>query len=75
MNIDDFRIKVIAAADKVKTVADNISEQEQFKPLKNLFSSLKILSEFVDDELNISVLKKNCLNHNGESEQCPLGVV
>lgn len=75
MNIDDFRVKVIAVADKVKNATDNISEQERIKLLESLVSSLKILSEFVDDELNISVLKKNCLNSNDASEQCPLGVV
>lgn len=75
MNIDDFRVKVIATADKAKIATDNISEQEQTKLLGDLLSSLKILFEFVEDELNISVLKKNCLNSNGEFEHCPLGVI
>lgn len=75
MNIDDFKAKVIAIANEVKIATDKISEQEQIKPFENMLSSLKILTEFVDDELNISVLKKNCLNSNSESVQCPLGVV
>ena len=75
MNIDDFKAKVIAIANEVKIATDKISEQEQIKPFKNMLSSLEILTEFVDDELNISVLKKNCLNSNSESVQCPLGVV
>ena len=74
MNIDDFKAKVIAIANEVKIAMDKISEQEQIKPFENMLSSLKILTEFVDDELNISVLKKNCLNSNSESVQCPLGV-
>ncbi len=75
MNIDDFKAKVIAIANEVKIATDKISEQEQIKPFENMLSSLEILTEFVDDELNISVLKKNCLNSNSESVQCPLGVV
>ncbi len=75
MNIDDFKAKVIAIANEVKIATDKISEQEQIKPFENMLSSLKILTEFVDDELNISVLKKNCLNSNSESVQCPLEVV
>ena len=75
MNIDDFKAKVIAIANEVKIATDKISEQEQIKPFEKMLSSLKILTEFVDDELNISVLKKNCLNNNSESVQCPLGVV
>ena len=75
MNIDDFRTKVLAATDVVRTAIDNIGERECYFPIKELYSSLKILSEFVDDDLNILVLKKNCLNSNGEAERYPLGMV
>ena len=43
MNIDDFKVKVIAIANEVKIATDKISEQEQIKPFENMLSSLKIL--------------------------------
>ena len=45
MNIDDFKVKVIAIANEVKIATDKISEQEQIKPFEMVHSQ----SQFVEE--------------------------
>lgn len=72
MNIDSFKEKVLDIATEAEKLTDSVDNQEKLTRLQDLTESLNFLVEFVNDELNISVLKNYYAKDNKSSEKCPL---
>lgn len=72
MNIDEFKANLIKFVAEVKLAAANMSNPELDKQLTELANSLDYIFEFVNDNQNVSVLKKYCMNSNEELEERPL---
>ena len=61
--------------DGMRKVIAILRDKDQLGQLEILVTSFGDFCEFLNDELNISVLKKYCLNSDGNIEKCTLGLL
>lgn len=75
MDLEEFKQTVLSIDHESKGIIDLVSDDEKIRDVKIFISNMNVFVEFVNDDLNISIIKKYVEKDIDDNKLCPLGVI